>query len=170
MSFSTIPVSTILWILDFVVSHPYEMAHRESIRVYLSKTPALTMRQSWAIPFFINSYLGRGTPLQRLDKVQATCLIRFLSFVVFEILMRCWMAPAWMILSRWETQSPDKLPMAQTAWSTMPGRFWWSSCIKMGMPPLSMTDSHWAVLPEHTLVRTHVASSWSCGYRDCLDI
>ena len=170
MSFSTTPVSTTLWILDLVVSHPYDMAQRESIKVSLSKTPALAIRQSWVIPFLMSSYLGRGTPLQRLDRVQATCLMRFLSLLELEIFIRCSMAPAWMILSRCETQSPDKLPMAQTAWSTRPGLFWWSSWMKMGMPPLSMTDSHCAVLPEHTLVKTQMASSCSCGYSVCLHI
>ena len=89
MNFSTAPVSMTLWILDFVLSHPYEMAHKESIKVYLSKSPAFKIMQSWVIPFLIKSYFGKGTPRQRFDNVHATCLIRFLSFVEFEILTRC---------------------------------------------------------------------------------
>ncbi len=51
------------------------------------------MKQSWTIPFLTRSYLGKGTPLQRLEIVHAICLIRFLSLVLLTILISCSKAP-----------------------------------------------------------------------------
>lgn len=146
------------------------MAHKQSIRFSLSKMPAFTIRQSWTIPFFIKSYFGKGVPLQRFDIVHAICLIRFLSLVWVLIFINCYKAPDCIILSLYLTQSPDKLPIAQMAWSTTPGMFYIKSWTNIGIPPLSITDSHCWVEPEHTLVRIHVAYNCNCGNTFCLHI
>ena len=77
------------WILDFWVSQPYETAHKESIKLSLSKTFALMIKQSWVIPFLIKSYFGSGMPRHKFDKVHAICLTRFLSFVELTTLINC---------------------------------------------------------------------------------
>ncbi len=133
------------------------MAHNESIKLSLSRKLDFTIKHSWVIPFFINSNFGNGTPRHKFERVHAICRIMFLSVVVLTIFINCYNAPAWIILSRYATQSPDKLPIAHTAWSTTPGLFSIKSLMKIGIPPLSITLSHWEVFPEQMFVRIQVA-------------
>jgi hypothetical protein len=75
------------------------------------------------IPFLMWSYLGKGEPRHKLEMVQLTSRINILSFDELAILINCYKAPVFNIISLYATQSPDKLPIAQTAWSIIPGLF-----------------------------------------------
>lgn len=67
--------------------------------------------------------MGKGFPLHKLEIAQEVCLIKFLSFVELAILTNGSIAPAFNNKSLYFTQSPLKLPTAQTAWSTIPVLF-----------------------------------------------
>lgn len=119
----TTPVYTIFWILDFCPSQANEIAHRLSIRFYLSSISFFTIWHRQIMPFLIRSYLGMGDPLHKFDMVQLSCLIIILSFDELAIFINWSNAPVFNIMSLYWTQSPERFPIAHTAWSTIPGLF-----------------------------------------------
>ena len=123
----------------------------------------ITLQKTGKLSFTI-LYSAKGLPLQRLERAQVPCLI-MLKLVLETTILHSWgQAPQRRIRSLNEGQSPEMLPIAQMACSTISIWLLYKICTIRFRPPLSIIDYVCYVVPEAMLVMAQVDSSCSWGY------
>lgn len=106
---------------------------------------------------------GIGFPLQRLLNDHVQCLIVFFVVAFYIIVINGSTPPTLNIRSLYYVQSPAILPIAQTAYSAISLYYELNNLTNKYIPPLSIIDYVYYVVPLATLVKAHAASRTNYG-------